>query len=163
MSKTIDTAKVEGRREVHFADLDDMLAEAGALTEAESAGKLEHLGNWTLGQTLGHLAAFTNFAYDGFPMKVPFFVKMMTRSMKNQFVKGPMSAGRKIPGVRGGTFGTEPVTTAEGLAKLKAATNRLKAAPPSEPHPLFGKLRYDEWIAMYLRHAELHLSFFRVE
>ena len=26
-------------------------------------------------------------------------------------------------------------------------------------HPIFGKLTHDEWIAINLRHAELHLGF----
>jgi hypothetical protein len=158
--KTIDTGNVQGRRDLHFISLDEMLTDAEGLAAAESGGKLRQVGNWSLGQACGHLATWTNFAYDGYPMKVPFFIKVMIRPMKNRFIKGPMPAGRSLPNVSGGTFGIESLPTATGLANLKAATARLKAAAPKDPNPIFGEMEHDEWIAMALRHAELHLSFF---
>ncbi|MGA3066203.1 MAG: DUF1569 domain-containing protein [Tepidisphaeraceae bacterium] len=156
----IDTGNVDGRRDVHFSSLDEMLMDAENLAKAESAGKLSRVGNWTLGQACGHLAVWTNFAYDGYPMKVPFLIKMLIRPMKTRFIKGPIPAGKNLPGVDGGTFGTEALPTATGLADLKLATARLKSAPPKDPNPVFGDLQHDEWIALALRHAELHLSFF---
>jgi hypothetical protein len=161
-AKTIDTGNVAGRRELHFKTLDEMLADAESLASAESAGKLRQIGNWPLGTACGHLATWTNYGFDGLPMKVPFFIKMMIKPMKNRFIKGPLPAGQKIPKVDGGTFGVEAIPTESGLANLKAATARLKAAPPKDPNPIFGELRRDEWIALALRHAELHLSFFGV-
>ena len=74
----VDTAKVLGRRILRFESIDQAMAEVDRLVEAERAGRLKHLGNWTLGQTLGHLAAWTEYGYTGSPLKVPFFVVTMT-------------------------------------------------------------------------------------
>ena len=41
------------------------------LAAAEREGRLRSVGNWTLGQTLGHLAAWADYSYDGVPLKVP--------------------------------------------------------------------------------------------
>jgi hypothetical protein len=52
-SGPVDTAKVSGRRLLRFESIDEMMAEVDRLVEAERAGRLKRLGNWTLGQTLG--------------------------------------------------------------------------------------------------------------
>ena len=36
---------------------------------------------------------------------------------------------------------------------------RLDARPPDAPNPIFGRLTHDEWKAINLRHAELHMGF----
>ena len=118
---TIDTGNVTGRRELHFTDLAQLDADARALAEGDAAGKLHRLGNWSLGQALGHLAAWTNFGFDGYPMKVPFYIKAMIRPMKGRLLRGPIPAGKCIPNVAGGTFGTEAISTEEGLKKFLAA------------------------------------------
>ena len=74
-----------------------------------------------------------------------------------------MPAGRHIPKIPGGTIGVEELSTDEGFSQLNEALARMKAAPSSTPHLLFGPLTHDEWINQHLRHAELHLSFFRID
>ena len=121
------------------------------------------MGNWTLGQTLGHLASWADYSYDGVPLKVPFFVKLIMRPMKRRFLRGPMPAGRNIPKVPGGTLATEPLSTEEGLARIRRSFSRLRDEPPTRPHLLFGPLTHEQWIQLHLRHAELHLSFLRAD
>src|SRR5207244_91073 len=61
----VDTAKIADRRVLRFDSLDQMLAEVDRLVDAERIGRLKRLGNWTLGQTLGHLATWMEFGYTG--------------------------------------------------------------------------------------------------
>jgi hypothetical protein len=155
----VDTAKVSNRRILRFESLDQVLAEAERLVEAERAGKLRKLGNWTLGQIFGHLAAWADFSYNGTPLKPPFFVRWILRLRKKKFLYGPMRPGVHIPRVEGGTLATAPMDTAEAHDRLRRVLERLKTEPPNAPNSIFGQMTHEEWIAINLRHAELHLGF----
>src|SRR4051794_21938759 len=137
-SPPTDTGRVTARRDVHFTRIDEALADVDRLAAAERAGRLRRLGNWTLGQTLGHLATWADYSYDGVPLRVPFFVRLMMRPMKRRFLRGPMPAGRNIPKVPGGTLATDPISTHESLAPFPRAFTRPPDEPPTPPHPLFG-------------------------
>ena len=155
----MDTAKVAGRRTLCFESIDQMMAEVDRLVEAERAGRLRRLGNWTLGQALGHLATWAEYSYTGAPLKPPFFIRWLLRLRKRGFLYRPMPAGVKIPRVEGGTLATEPMPTEEALGRLRRVMERLKSEAPAVPNVIFGPLTHDEWIALNLRHAELHLGF----
>ena len=159
----VDTKRAGGRRTLRFETLNDALADAEALAAAERAGRLRSAGNWSLGQVFGHLAAWVGYAYDGLPVEPPRLVRWLMRPMKKRFLFRAMPAGVKIPSAAGGTFGTDVLSTDEGLERLRSAYARLKAEPPARAHPLFGRLTHEEWINGHLRHAELHLSFVRAE
>jgi hypothetical protein len=159
-SSAVNTAKVGGRRILRFETIDQALAEADRLAEAERAGRLQRLGNWTLGQAFGHVAVWGEYAYTGAPLKVPFFIKWLVRLRKQKFLYGPMRPGAKIPRVPGGTLATEPMPLDEALERLRHVMGRLKSEAPTAPNPLFGALQHQEWIALTMRHAELHLGFF---
>lgn len=159
----VDTGSVAGRRILRFESLDQAIAEADRLAGAERAGKLKRLGNWTLGQALNHLATWAEFAYTGAPLKPPFFIRWILRMRKKQFLYGPMRAGVKIPGVAGGTLATEPMPLEGALDRYRRALERLKVEEPRAPHPIFVTLNHEEYTAINLRHAELHLGFFAPE
>jgi hypothetical protein len=144
---------------LRFSSIDEVLADVDRLVEADRAGRLKRLGNWTLGQTLGHLAAWTEYGYTGSPLKVPFFIKWFLRLRKRSFLYDPMRAGVKIPGVAGGTLATEPIPLDEALPRWRRAMERLQTEAPTAPNSIFGPLTHDESIALNLRHAELHLGF----
>jgi hypothetical protein len=156
----LDTGKVEGRRVLRFESIDELLAEVERLADAERAGRLKRLGNWTLGQALCHLATWTEYSYTGAPLKPPFFIRWVLKFRKQSFLQGPLRAGVRIPGVPGGTLATDPVPLNEALERLRRVMNRLRTEPPTAPNVIFGKLTHQENIALALRHAELHLSFF---
>jgi hypothetical protein len=156
----VDTGAVANRRILRFESVDQAMADVDRLVEAERAGRLKRLGNWTLGQTLGHLAAWSEYGYTGFPLKVPFFIRWILRLRKQKFLYGPMRAGVKIPRVEGGTLATDPMTTEEGLGRFRRVMERLKTEAPTDPSPILGQLTHAETIAINLRHAELHLGFF---
>ena len=138
-----------------------MLADVEALAAAERAGTLRRLGNWTLGQALGHLATWVTFAYDGTPLKPPWFVRLPSRLFRDRFLSKGLSPGVRIPRVEGGTLGTEPLSLDEGLSRYRAILERLRREAPTKPNTTFGPLTHEQWVALQLRHAELHLSFFK--
>jgi hypothetical protein len=155
----VDTREVAGRRTLRFESINQVMVEVDRLAEAEHAGRLRRLGNWTLGQTLAHLAAWAEYGYTGVPLQVPFFLRWVLRLRKRTFLYGPMRAGVRIPGVEGGTLATDPVPLDEGLGRFRSVMARLQAEAPTAPSPVFGSLTHDESIALNLRHAELHLGF----
>lgn len=160
----IDTRKVK-RRPLAFVTLKDAMREAEALAAAERAGRLRAKGNWTLGQTMGHLAFWVGCAFDGLPAEFrppPWPVRTLLRLVRGQVLRGRMPAGFRIGGAAEGTFGIEPMSAEEGLARLRSAYTRLENGSPTKPNPVFGPLTPDQWRAIHLRHAELHLGFFEV-
>jgi len=156
----VDTAKRADRRTLRFESIDQALAEADRLSEAERASRLVALGNWTLGQALGHLAVWAEYSYTGAPARPPLPIRLLLRLQKKKFLSSPMKAGIRIPRVEGGTFGIAPMALDEGLQRCRRAFERLKTDVPSAPNVIFGMMTHQEWIAINLRHAELHLGFF---
>src|SRR5229473_1841664 len=138
-SPPVDTSKVTERRHLHFDSIDQVLAEVDRLVEAERVGRLKHVGNWTLGQTLGHLACWAEYAYTVAPLHPPFFIRWILRMRKNSFLYKPMRAGVRIPGVAGGTLATEPMPLDEALLRFRKVIERLKTEPPTAPSPALGK------------------------
>jgi hypothetical protein len=155
----VDTGKVAGRRKLRFESIDEMMAEVDRLVQAEKGGRLKRVGNWTLGQALGHLAVWAEYSYTGPPLKPPFFIKLIFRLRKRKSLYRPMRAGIRIPGIKEGTLATEPMPLEAALPRFQRAIERLKTEAPTAPNVLFGPLTHDEWIAINLRHAELHLGY----
>ncbi|HEV2296375.1 MAG TPA: DUF1569 domain-containing protein [Tepidisphaeraceae bacterium] len=156
-----ETAPRMERRQIRFGSIDEALAEAERLAQAEREGRLHRVGNWKLGQALAHLATWADFAQDGYPPQVraPLLVRMLLRLMRRRILTKGMFPGVKIRNISGGTLGAEPCDADEGLARFRAAMERLGASAPSIPNPIFGSLAHEQWIQLNLRHAELHLSF----
>jgi Protein of unknown function (DUF1569) len=155
----MDTQPSQQRRTLHFTNMDDIVRDAEKLAAAERKGKLRQLGNWTLGQASGHLAAWINYGFDGTPAKIPLIIRLFARPMRKKFIYKKMHPGGKLPKIPGGTLATDILPTDEGLARLRLACNRLKTDVPKIPNPVFGHLKADEWRNLHMRHAELHLSF----
>lgn len=159
----VNTAKVSGRPKLRFATLEQAVAHAEQLALRERGGRLELLGNWTLGQACGHLAWWADAAFDGFPEEIapPAVIRVVARLTRGPFLAMRMPAGVRLPGAPEGTYGVEPMSTADGLAAMKRALTRTSAQCPTLPSPLLGVLTHGEWKKLHCRHAELHLSFFR--
>ena len=157
----IDTKRVADRRRLRFETIDSMLAEADALAAAERDGRLVQLGNWTLGTAVNHIAVWAEFAFTGTPLSPPWFVRFASRLLKKRFLTKGLGAGVNIPGIEGGTLGTEPTPIDLALPRLREAMDRLRRETPEKPNAVFGPLTREEWVALQLRHAELHLGFFK--
>ena len=149
------------RRTLRFETVDDAIDEAEKLVIAEREGRLDRLGNWTLGQTLGHLATWASYPFEGYPPEIrpPLPVRMILGLMRNRILTKGMTPGVRIRGIPNGTLGLEVLTIEEGLRRFRAALNRLGSTDPDRVNPIFGKLTHEQWIQLNLRHAELHLSF----
>jgi Protein of unknown function (DUF1569) len=161
----IDTRKVTDRRQLRFASLEEAVRDAEALAEAERRGTLRSVGNWTLGQAIGHIAFWARAPLDGYPEmpQMPWLLRKLLPLFKNGFLNKRLPAGGRIPGVPAGTFGLDLLATDEALAQLRTAFERLARETPTVPNPMFGELTHEEWIKLNLRHAELHLTFFHPE
>lgn len=156
----VDTGKTKDRRPLRFATLDDLLADVDRVVAADRAGTLRRSGNWTAGQVLNHIASWANFAYEGFPMRVPWFIRLVLKMKRKAFLTTGMTAGVRIPGTKDGTYATEQMDTAAAADKLRRVLARLRAREPAKyESPAFGAMTIDERTALNLRHAELHLSF----
>ena len=149
------------RRKLRFDTIDDALADAQRLVDAERAGRLTSCGNWTLGQAIGHLATWANFAFDGYPdsVRAPLPVRMILRLMRSRILNHGMMPGVKVGRVPGGTLGLDVLPPDEAMSRYRTAMERLRATAPTIVNPVFGRLTHDQWIQLNLRHAELHLSF----
>lgn len=157
----VDTSKVTDRRSLRFNTIDDLLADIDVLVAADKAGKLRSIGNWTLGQAFGHLASWIEYSYSGYPFKTPWLIRFILKFLVKGYIKNGMPAGRRIPNTSNGTYGTEVLSTDDGAARLKKALLRLRSEPAQYDSPAFGHLSDADRTLLNLRHAELHLSFFR--
>jgi hypothetical protein len=130
---------------------------------AEESGELRRLGNWTTGQIFGHVAAWIDYAYDGFPVgPPPWFIRWILKRRLKKYLRDGLPAGVWIPRAPGGTYGTEPYPTLEGADRLRRALQRLERKEPPKYHsPAFGPMSDDMRTELSLRHAELHLGFLR--
>jgi hypothetical protein len=129
-----------------------MLAEAERLVK----GGTTQLGNWSLGQVLQHLALIQAASIDGYPKLMPWPIRfLLTVCLKKWMLrKGFPPSGPNMK-----TLSPEPIDAAVALANLRAATDRVKHETQRSPNPGFGRMSLEEWNLLYLRHAELHLSF----
>lgn len=164
----MNTRRVPNRPKLRFDTLEQAIAHAqylAGLDHSQWQGKcrLQALGNWTLGQAMGHLAWWANAPFDGFPPQAipPAPIRMIAPFIRSMFLAMRMPAGVKIPNAPNGTFGTEPLSTDAGLASLTYAFERVRADRPTHPSPLLGHLTHAQWIKLHCRHSELHLSFFK--
>ena len=155
----IDTKQVT-RRQLRFESIDEVLADVDKIVAAAHAGSLQQIGNWTPGQIMAHLAAWIEYGYDGYPMKTPWFIRMILRLMLPGMLKNGMKPGVKIPGISAGTTGQDDQPLDQAAERLKKAFLRLKNGEQC-PHdsPGFGAMSHEDRIRLNLRHAELHLSF----
>jgi hypothetical protein len=160
----VDTKK-SVRRALRFASLDELSAELDRIEAADSAGTLRVTGNWTAGQILTHLAAWIDYAYDGYPMKPPpFFIRWVLRRMLKSALRDGLRPGVKIPGIKGGTTGAELVDTHTAIARLRRSIAKLASNEPVKfLSPAFGEMTNDQRVTLNLRHAELHLGFLAID
>jgi hypothetical protein len=116
-------------------------------------------GNWSLGQTLAHLAKAMDMAVDGMPFRVPWFIRLVGPWLKNRMLSKPMPPGFKLPQHAQAHLVPPPSGTEDGLAALRRSIDRFRAGPRKPKHDILGRMSDDDWVRLQLRHAELHLSF----
>src|SRR5204862_2043228 len=119
----VDCTKVPGRRTLSFQTLHEAYADAESLVAAQN---VRMLGNHSLGQLLAHIGIAINSSIDGFSGRAPWIIRMLARTVKGRMLKKGMRPGFKLPGGRERAAFPTAVSTAEGLAMLKAAVARCQ-------------------------------------
>jgi hypothetical protein len=153
---TVDTKTVQGRRELTFESLDEVVVDAEKLVASPST---KMLGNWPLSQLLTHLATAINGSIDGTSAKAPWLIRLVGPLLRGRFLRNEMSPGFKLPKDVEVGFFPAVGSPQEALERLRVAVGRLKTEKMMTRHPVLGKLIHEEWTRLHLRHAELHLSF----
>jgi hypothetical protein len=152
----IDTRRVKNRRHVAFASFDEFLADAECL----AGGPVRELGNWTLAQIFVHLARSMNVSVDGTQERFPWPLRIALRVARKRIIGHSLKPGYRVPGNVAALLSPDPRPgLRESLWKLRSAAIRFQATSKFPPHPAFGTLTREEYRALALRHAELHLSF----
>ncbi|MCA8983057.1 MAG: DUF1569 domain-containing protein [Planctomycetaceae bacterium] len=153
---THDTRKITGRRELHFATLEDLRQDAEQLAGKET----RVLGNWSQGQIYQHIAKALHLSIDGIDFRPPLWMRLLVPLVRSSMLRKTPKPGFQLPKTLEAKFlPDEHVTTEAGLADLIAAIERCQSTPDRATHFLFGKLTTEETNQFQLRHAELHLSF----
>lgn len=156
VTASVDPGSVQGRRRLKFSSLDEMFADAAALTESPNT---RTLGNWPLHKLIGHLAVTINKSIDGISVRMPWYIRFVGWLIKGRVLKG-LSPGITLPKDVETDWFPETVTSAQAaLQAMRQAVERLQNEKMTARHPVLGKLTHEQWIQYHLRHAELHLSF----
>jgi hypothetical protein len=152
---SIDTRKVEGRRELGYQSLEDLLDDARHC----AADGYVTIGNWSVSQIYHHLSVSLHASIDGFGFMAFWPKRLLARIFfKNRFLTQSFQPGVTIPGKMKRLEPTD-MPAEDALTQLATAIERYQANPKRAPHPLFGQLTSEECDQFQLRHAELHMSF----
>ncbi len=152
----VNSRKVQGRRELHFTSLDEMVSDAEKLVSSPTT---KTLGNWPLNQLLTHLATAMNASIDGIPFSAPWYLRILGFFIKPGVLKRGVLPGFSLPKDKEAAAFPAVSSPQEALDMLRKATGRLRNETASATHPIFGALTHKEWTQLHLRHAEMHLSF----
>lgn len=152
----INNVKTASRRKLHFDDLDQLLADAEAVTESSTA-----TGNWTPAQIIHHVAFGIKMLNHGIDLKVPLPMKIFGRTMKafGLHVK-PIKPGINPPAAIAAAFAPPAdVTLEEAKRILREEVAFAEENGMNHPSPLFGRMSPADCVQMNCRHAEMHFGF----
>ena len=178
-SPRVDTRRAE-RRALTLASFDDLARELDRIEHAarpEGDG-LRVTGNWSAGQILEHIAKAIERSMDGFST-LPASMRPAPRGLTalsdrpaharalaaEHSLRATLLADSFSPDSPGFSLPREIdpamyVWTNDGAARLRVALARIRDGHPmAKPSPTIGPLSQEEWAALHLRHAALHLSF----
>lgn len=152
---TVNPKTVQGRRELSFQSLQDVLNDVERLVSSPST---RTLGNWSLGELLNHLTMTMNNSIDGFQVKAPFIIRLLGPFFKKAALK-KITPGIRLP--RSAESAAFPPSSSlhESLNEFRKAVYRTMMENMEAAHPAFGRMTHDEWTQLHLRHSEMHLSF----
>ncbi len=150
------------RRNLRFSRLEDVKTDSLNLL---SKGYTK-TGEWELSQMANHLSDWMSFPMDGFP-KMPIIIKILIgimrttqgKSLYKKFVQNQrMATGQ--PTMPQTVHKPNADATVQSVERLATLIDRLAVHRGLiHPSPLFGKLDYDQVVALQLAHCAHHLSF----
>ncbi len=151
----VDT-KTAPRRDLTFATLDEVVADAERLVATEATTT----GNWSLGKILEHLATVIEKPIDGFENTPPWPMRLVGRwFLKNLFLRKGMHPGFQLKGEIAKELVPDETDPQQALEHLRRAAQRLKNHTADVSHPFFGPMTHEEILGINCRHAEMHLGF----
>ena len=152
MATTTSTA----RREVHYANFDEVRADAERLARVP----IRTIGNWSYPQILDHLTKAMSATLDGVNFKAPWFMRtFIAPFVRNSILSQGMKPGFRLPASAKALLPAENISLPTALDNFRRALDRFEKEPQRAPHPFFGQLARQEYDSLHLRHSELHLSF----
>lgn len=153
---TVETRSVQGRRQLRFESIDEMLADAESL----AAQPVRTLGNWSAGQIFKHLALALESAVNGVEYRPPLVLRLVAGFLKKTYLTKPLRPGFRMPEALKPVFmPPDEISTEDGLSALRTAVAQYLATTELGRHAVFGEISRGEHDMMQLRHAEMHLSF----
>ena len=153
----VETKRVEDRRQVSYASMDDILADVETLDE----GEVRSSGNWTAGQNVQHVTRIIRASIDGFGVRAGLPFRIAGRLVRGMVLRRPMTPGFELPAnMRAFLPDETPVAWADAVHELRHEMSRIRAGTKmNAPSPVFGALSHEQWVQLHCRHAELHFSF----
>ena len=152
---SVDTKRVDGRRDIQYSSFDEFLEDARRLAEIPH----RTVGNWSYGQILHHLTLSLHGSIDGFGYSDFWLVRLLASIFfKKKMLESGMPPGDKIA-KKMQRLEPHEIPVDDAIEQLAIAVERFKINPKRAPSPIFGKLAPTEANQLQLRHAELHMSF----
>ena len=152
------------RRNLRFSTLEEVRTD---LRNLHSKGYTK-TGKWDLSQSANHLADWMSFSMDGFP-KSPFHIRILLgimrvtqgKSIYKKFVQNQrMATGQPTIPQTVHKPGADADATHLSVERLATQIDRLAThRGPIHPSLLYGKLDYDQVVALQLAHCAHHLIF----
>ena len=144
------------RLQVDYRSLDELLADAQRLVDADAATT----GNWSLGRILEHLTTVMNKSIDGFQSRAPLPMRLVARYLlKRRILTKKMAPGFQLPPGAVAEIVPDEIDSREALAHLRQVVDRLKRETGRAESPFLGPLDIEQWSQLHCRHGELHMSF----
>ena len=149
-------AKPQRARQLRFETLDDILAEARKIAANPNAPSN---GAWTPAQNVWHVGRFLKAGVEGYPAKVPLFLKLIGPLLKKQFTTKGFNPGIKLPAQAANHMVAPADTTMDqAMDMFESAVAGAKAKGFLPKNPMMGKMTQQQWIDLHCRHAEMHFG-----
>jgi hypothetical protein len=144
------------RRKLHFASLDDAIAEARRLHETG----YDRAGTWNLAQICDHLSKLMTMSRDGFgDARFGWQMRLFGRLAKPMIVR-MKSMPKGLDGPASFMPATDQGDELAAIDAMAEAVRRvLEPGATFHPSPLVGKLTEEQWISIHRVHAAHHLGF----
>lgn len=153
-------AKAQPARTLHFQSLGDILAEGMRIAARPEAPTR---GAWSASENIWHVARYIQASVEGYPFKVPWWMKLIGPLMKKRVTGRAMPAGFYTPAYVSRHMEPQSADASQtvmhnAIALLETWVARAEAEGYIDANPLFGKMSREQWVALHCRHAELHFG-----
>jgi len=153
----VNAKTVQGRRDVSFQSMDDIVADAEKLAASSTT---RTIGNWPIDKLIMHLSQTVDNSIDGFQSKAPLIIRLIMPFFKNKVINAKkLNPGINLPKAIIPVAFPEAASLQDALDDLRRAVARTKTERMTARHPAFGQMTHEDWNTLHRRHSEMHLSF----